>query len=120
MRIIAGCVIALATAAGIGAAHDNSAPKHAAAQLRTITPPSQSGPIGQSELASQISRIVLGKAIGSVLFVITVFRHVHQSDVRGIHRSDRAPLLIVLVDEMFGSELVPLHSDFDRLGVRSK
>jgi len=57
MKIIAGCVIALAMIGGTGTAHDSPATKHKAAQRSTVTSPSQSGPIGQPELASQASRV---------------------------------------------------------------
>ena len=57
MKIIAGCVIALAMIGGTGTAFDSPATKHKAAQRSTVTSPSQSGPIGQPELASQASRV---------------------------------------------------------------
>jgi hypothetical protein len=57
MKIIAACVIALAMIGGTGTAFDSPATKHKAAQRSTVTSPSQSGPIGQPELASQASRV---------------------------------------------------------------
>jgi hypothetical protein len=57
MKIIAGCVIALAMIGGTGTAFDSPATKHKAAQRSTVTSPSQSGPIGQPKLASQASRV---------------------------------------------------------------
>ena len=57
MKVIAGCVIALAMIGGTGTAHDSPAPKHEAAQRSTVRSPLQSGPIGQSELASQVGRV---------------------------------------------------------------
>jgi hypothetical protein len=57
MKIIAGWIIALAIVGGTGTAHDSPAAKHEAAQRGAVTAASQSGPIGQRELASQAGRI---------------------------------------------------------------
>jgi hypothetical protein len=56
MKLIAGCVIALAMTAGTGIAQNPTA-KHDPAHRSTVTAQFQSGSIARSELVSQVSRI---------------------------------------------------------------